>query len=77
MNAGPIIAGDFQPNNAIDIIDVSLFSTGYNAVESDTEYNPIFDLNCTGNINILDISNFSVNFGMVGDSPPLDYEEEN
>lgn len=48
--------GDFNGDGYVSLTDMSLMNIQYGAVMGNPDYNSEFDLNCDGNINILDVS---------------------
>ncbi len=69
LELGPIVAGDINGDNGINIIDVSVLNAAFGSIEGDSNFNPLTDMNCDGGVNIIDVSILNGGFGMVGDSP--------
>lgn len=67
VEVGPLIEGDIQVNNHVDIFDFSLLSYLYEQCVGDVDFNPQADLNHDGCINEPDLQLLQANFGSQGD----------
>ncbi len=66
----PVIVGDLNGNNGINVQDFSVFNSAFGSVEGGEGYNPLANLNCDSSINVIDLSLLGANFGMQGVSLP-------
>ncbi len=66
MSAGPVIMGDVNNNNVINVLDLSVFSASFGKTAGSPGYNFLADLNCDGVINIFDVSILGAGFNKTG-----------
>ena len=64
----PVILGDLNASNSINVADLSLVGTAFGSVSGDTNFNLLADLNCNGVVNVTDISLLGASFGLQGDA---------
>lgn len=57
------IKGDINNDSVINMADVILLASAFNAVSGDLKYAPIFDINNDGVINMADVIIIAANFG--------------
>lgn len=67
LSVGPVVLGDINNNNVINVLDLSLLSAAFGKSVGMPGYNFLADLNCDGVINIFDVSIFSSAFNEAGD----------
>ena len=71
IDFGTLDPGDFFDDNLINAADFTIFANVFFSTEGQLGYDPLYDLNCDGNINGVDFSLFVSSFFMEGDSAPL------
>lgn len=57
--------GDFNGDGFCNILDVAYFVTGYGTVEGNPNYRSMFDFDCDGRIDAIDLSTLLTYFGNV------------
>ncbi len=62
----PVVLGDVNNNNAINIVDISSVISIFGTQSGDITYNYLKDLNCDGVVNVVDISIVTSRLGMSG-----------
>ncbi|NEN24789.1 hypothetical protein G3O08_14890 [Cryomorpha ignava] len=67
ISIGPVILGDINNNNVINVLDLSIFSASFGKTAGSPGFNFLADLNCDGVINIFDVSILGAGFNQVGD----------
>ncbi len=70
FSVGPVVRGDVNNNNGINILDYSAMSLAFGTAVGNPNYNLLADLNCDGAINILDVSILGLGFPQAGDPLP-------
>ena len=70
FSVGPVVRGDVNNNNGINILDYSAMSLAFGTAVGNPNYNLLADLNCDGVINILDVSIIGLGFPQAGDPIP-------
>ncbi|NEN24792.1 hypothetical protein G3O08_14910 [Cryomorpha ignava] len=71
LTTGPVVLGDINNNNVINVLDLSVFSASFLTTAGSPGYNFLADLNCDGVINIFDVSILGAGFNQTGDILPL------
>ena len=71
FSVGPVVRGDVNNNNGINILDYSAMSVAFGTAVGNQNYNILADLNCDGVINILDVSILGLGFPQAGDPLPV------
>lgn len=69
LDFGSLTPGEISGDNLVGAADFSIFSSSYGAVEGNSNYNILADINCDSAINIADYAIFSANYGLIGDQP--------
>lgn len=68
---GPIIIGDLNDDNGINIDDMTALLDAFGTTTGDVNFNPLADLNCDGDVNIDDLTYLLTYYGQSGDEAPL------
>lgn len=71
ISVPPVILGDMNNDNVINISDISQFTAAFGSAFGDSNYNPLADFNCDGIINISDVYTISSGYGQGGDALTL------
>lgn len=72
LDIGPLIPGDVDNSNGINLLDASAMSVSFNSAEGSPDFNPVADFDCDNAITILDFSLIVPYFNTSGAEPPED-----
>ncbi|NEN24790.1 hypothetical protein G3O08_14900 [Cryomorpha ignava] len=67
LSTGPVVLGDLNNSNGINILDLSIFSASFATTAGSSGHNFLADFNCDGVANIFDVSILGAGFNQVGD----------
>jgi len=65
----PLLEGDGNDDNLVNILDFSLLATSFGKLSSQVGFNPLVDFNDDDLVNILDFSLLATNFAKIGEVP--------
>ena len=68
---GAITPGELTGDNQVNLLDFSVLGGAFGKTPGQSGYNALADINCDGNITVIDISIMSPLFGLTGDNPSL------